>query len=226
MGFEYKHYLIPCDPSFSPDSEQLLKLINQLGQENWILNSPYAQSSSGKTYGSAVLDSQWLTTHRHPFLLLGWHIECPTLEIRYPLLPNPAEGSNYYDLQLHLSDDFVYHTSELILPFAENVQCLCGNTLEYSFNPYQDPFYDARRIQRVCPQCTRLFSPQGLTTVVHNAWTEEISQVQGGATYRFAIVILCGKDIPFTQDGRIQKPLLDLCQTLCQQEFREISDID
>ena len=123
--------------------------------------------------------------------VLFWSVENrnESGEPKYPLSPFPEFNDVYYDLELHVARDFVYHTSELIDPFGQ-VVCPCGRDLRFSEwdkplagerieshnsagsdrytlsdTPPKPPLYDFR-IYRFCPTCDRPFRPQDLVARV------------------------------------------------------------
>jgi hypothetical protein len=163
---------------------------------------------------------------------LVWPVPSLALSgLRYPIRPRPYEERQaervYYQLELHWCDDFVYHTSELIDPFAESPACECGEALEYDAIAEHDdpPFFDAA-IRRTCPRCGSPFRPDALACTIRNAFTSDEREVRGGAAYRFALLVDCGKWIPDAPDGwtRLEEDLVNLCSTTLDQALEEISD--
>ena len=72
-----------------------------------------------------------------------------------------------------------------------------------------------------------MFDPSLIQVVVRDAWTGKKSLVIGGAMYRFAVVIDCGKCIPERGPSAIKaNPLfLKLCERVMGHEFYEVGDI-
>lgn len=131
-------------------------------------------------------------------LMLTWPVESlGTSGLNYPLIPLPFDSPQdaadcYYELQIHLGRDFIYHVSEDIDPFDDPLVCVCGESLEYDPPSGSDPFF-ASRIARSCPRCGRAFDPSDLPCSGKDGWTGEALQIPGGATYRFALAVDCGK---------------------------------
>lgn len=136
-------------------------------------------------------------------LLLRWPVESLLASgLDYPLEPPPHLESNpftgedgtaecYYDVEFHFGRDFVYHTSDVVDPFNPPPVCGCGTKLDY-WPEGKDPFYDAR-IARTCAKCGVEFDPTDRRCRGVDGCTGETISIPGGATYRFAIVIDCGK---------------------------------
>ncbi len=222
MGVEYRRYLIPRPNSFRPTPEALERLIDSLRRERWLL-SPTAPERNNlrfgmmtyyahaRTSGFYVKQGQelgpgpaenlgaFLAANQDRDLLLSWPIESlGRAGLRYPLTPPPFQDEQgamdcYYEFQLHLSHDYVYHYSEAISPFDDEPACRsCGESLVYSLGHEQDPFYD-QRISLRCPSCGELFDSTGLPCTAYDLWTNKEYAIPGGVTYRFAVVVDCGK---------------------------------
>jgi hypothetical protein len=149
--------------------------------------------------------------------------------LRYPLSPFPDWGDAYYELQLHVATDFVYHTSELIEPF-DRVACICGRSLEpvdeFALLPDGPPPFGDSRIPRNCPQCGSPFRPQELVAQVRDGRTGKAVDRLGGATYLFAVVIDCGEG--FDRQSwpiRASDEFLSLVTKTLGQPFYQVGDI-
>ncbi len=147
--------------------------------------------------------------------------------LRYPLSENQWDPSEtYYDIELHFSPDYVYHVSEIIDPFAKPPICeQCGEALEY-WPPDAigagGIFYSSRLHLR-CPRCDTPFHVAKLPAVVRDGRTGHEDMVNGGACYRFAIVVDCGKCIP-ANEVKIAPALKTLCKTTLGGDFYELGD--
>ena len=138
-------------------------------------------------------------------------------------------GDAYYELQLHVANDFVYHTSKLIKPF-NRLTCKCGQFLEPDdeFDLWPDgppPFWDLR-IPRSCPSCGSPFRPQELVAHVRDGRKGKAVDRPGGATYLFAVVIDCGEG--FDRQSwpiRASDEFLSLVTKTLGQPFYQVSDI-
>jgi hypothetical protein len=146
--------------------------------------------------------------------------------LRYPLEPIPDEP--YYDFEIRLCQDFVYHLSELIDPFSEPPLCACGVALEFDAPIQPDVFYSSR-LWFHCPTCGLEFRPEALSARVRNGWTgAESGLIPGGACYRFAIVIDCGKCLPDREQGNIvfDRELVRLCGRELGCSFYQVNDLN
>ena len=257
MGIEYKHYLIPEDNTHKPRPEKLSKLVSALlkggfvaeagtdafGRMTFETSTTYEHAERTGCYahlGDRTYSSFPCPCSEEDIAALGekdfklvWPVESTNESgLKYPLSPFPGWGDAYYELQLHVATDFVYHLSERIDPFVE-VACKCGRSLEYydeSATMAAYPVYYDGRIHRACPTCGSAFRPQELVAKVRDGWTGEATSRSGGATYLFAVVIDCGKG--FARDGfaregspiRTSEEFIDTVRTALDQELYEIGD--
>jgi hypothetical protein len=275
MGVEYEHYLIPEDNTYKPSPEELIRLSDALLDGGFIAKGTTdiitemtpepdpADWDSGRVYCYARLGNMRhlrfpcpcsasdIAALEEPDFQLVWSVESSHESgLKYPLVPFPQWGDPYYDLELHVAGDFVYHTSELIDAF-DQVACACGRDLRYaewdapSGSGYVEsstssghyihapsdetsglPLYSGDRIYRLCPSCGRPFRPQELTARVRDGYTGEASRRAGGCTYLFAVVIDCGKG--FAREGwpiRATEEFLGMVTQALGQEFYEIGDV-
>ena len=87
-----------------------------------------------------------------------------------------------------------YHTSEIIEPFEE-IRCTCGADVQPFESPGRCPFYDSRLPNR-CPSCQTEMNCATIPMTVRDGFTGIESKASGGVTYRFALVVDCGKYWP------------------------------
>lgn len=246
MGVEYRHYLIPRPNSFLPAPEQLTSLVESLIREKWIAvpGSDALQRMSAVNQKAGLRAIEWALV-RVPFndspapypltadwfrgkmsgdLRLAFQVEhADQTDLQYPLVNDSVPPDDpYYEIELHLSNDFVHHTSELIDPHP--TACVCGE--ELAFDVEVDVFY-AERIRSSCPQCSRAFDPSRFDVRVRDGWSSQESVVKGGTTYRFAVVIDCGSCIPERKrtPHRAHPSLVHLCRKVMGCAFSEIGDI-
>jgi hypothetical protein len=253
MGVEYGHYLIPEDNAYKPSPAELSRLVGALlaggfvpraGTESFgkMTFHTYTHCEQAKKTGCYAhvggqgyapfpcpCSSEDVAALGEQDFKLVWPVESSNASgLRYPLSPFPEWGDAYYDLEIRVAREFVYHTSEVIDPFHE-VTCECGRPLEFfdRNEEFERPsaFYDGR-IYRICPSCGRPFRPQRLTARVRDGYTGEASQRAGGATYLFAVVIDCGKG--FAREGWPIRATEEFRVTVTQalgQEVYEIGDV-
>jgi len=117
--------------------------------------------------------------------------------LKYPLTLLPETGSVYYDIEIHLGGLTIYHTSEIIEPF-ERLRCGCGAAIQNIGPSDCSPFYDAE-LPNQCPSCGHPMNYACLPLTIRDGFTGTKSKSLGGAAYRFAVVIDCGKCWPERQ---------------------------
>lgn len=247
MGVEYCHYLIPRPNSFRPSAEQLAGLVEAWSMDHWIaapdsdalkkmalINGiPYEEAadiwahirlSPGFASVPRSLTPEWFREQMAGDLKLEFPVDHgDQIGLQYPLISDSGPPHDpYYEIQIHLSGEYVQHASELI--GSEEIVCACGESLEFAADP--DVFY-ASRIRIQCPRCSAVFDPSSVRVMVRDGWTGEKSWVSGGTIYRFAIVIDCGKCIPERKDApiRANAALVELCQKVLGHEFYGVGDL-
>ena len=210
MGIEYYRYLIPRANQLRPTANQLASFVEALAGDRWI---PTPGSSSlrkmaelnGKSHDEAAqtwahvnrppvgrtsapfpLDAAWFAGFDDRDLCLKIPVEyADQIGLQPPLVCNgPIPADPYYDVEIHLSRDYVERISELIEPIE--TKCSCGEELGCA--AAADPFF-ASRIRVRCPKCNEPFLPFRHDVVFRDGWTRAQSTVRGGAVYRFALVI-------------------------------------
>lgn len=277
MGVEYKHYLIPEDNTYKPSPEELRRLIDSLLSDGFVARgSTDTIRKMEPDPDSADWDSRRVICYvrneneedswfpcpcssgdiaalgERDFKLV-WSVESSNDSgLKYPLTPFPEWGDAYYELELHLAEDFVHHWSEIIDEFPK-MACVCGRELRYKSpsdwtfdanlvesahsstlasesegdKPRRLPLYfPDSRIFRICPTCGRPFRPHEMVARVRDGWTGKASHRSGGCTYLFAVVIDCGKG--FAREGwpiRASEEFVDTVTSALGQKFYEIGDI-
>jgi hypothetical protein len=205
MGIEYRHYVMPKDRGFAPTRAQLNELIEALRAERWAHGQPQEESAGGDIQIVLPVERWGGSGLRYPFASRR--------------APDPEA---YYEIQIHLAAQYVHHASEIIDPLAAT-SCACGGHLE--FEPLEDLFY-ASRLHLACPGCGEPFDPSALATTIRDPWTGEESTLLGGAAYRFALVIDCGKSLP-EADGafRLEPALPQLLSARLGRQFVDTRDL-
>ncbi|MCE5231414.1 hypothetical protein LLG95_17700 [bacterium] len=248
MCFEYRHFVIARPNYFRPTPQQLSDFILALGRDSWVscpgsssrniqykngtnahakASGYYVKSKAGIAAGTFPPKESVLAASLREDAILRWPVPATgTAGLRYPLLPVPADDSQdwYWDMELHVGANYVYHSSECIDPFHEKVKCGCGTAVEFADD--SKLFFDPR-LYRKCPKCYTTVNVSTLKAEVHNGWTEDGSKIAGGGAYCTALVIDCGKCLPNTTDGRIElhPELRKLCENIFQCEFYELGDV-
>jgi hypothetical protein len=154
-----------------------------------------------------------------------WPVEahgCTSL--RYPLsVPPPsALEEAYYDVELWLADEYVYVTSEAIEPF-DDTECACGASLDAD-GPSDTLFY-AERLRVRCSACGAPHDVSKRVAVWRHPDTRESRSIDGGATFRFALVVDCGKCWPRPADFGVHPDLKALCEASFGQPFYDVLDV-
>jgi hypothetical protein len=207
-GVEYERWLIAKGSVFLPSAAALVKLVERLRKDGWIGKTggvavktveassgddPRARSAAATEPLPAVLTAAWLDDPDREELRLVWPVEGATASaLRYPLSLRPA-GPVTYTLELHRASDYVYPTSETIEPVP--TLCVCGEELAFQWDTDEVvPAFEASSgIFAECEACSRTFDPAKGSAMVQNPFDESRESVRGGAAYRFALKVDCGK---------------------------------
>lgn len=213
MGVEYRYYLIPRDNTYRPSPEAVGRLIEAWRDSKFAVrpgspeHTALDYESGSINYAHAATTGASLHTSQgwrgfsdtdigrvgNGELVLQWPVtRTVEREVRHPLGLIDEEDGVYFDLELHFSDDFVEVCSEVIDPMDTGCS-ECDEPLGYSLDVGKPDVFRSSRIRRTCPKCKTEFRPQDRTATYHDGMTCDESDLQGGATYRFAIVIDCGK---------------------------------
>lgn len=142
--------------------------------------------------------------------------------IKYPLARLDYErDATYYDLQFWLSADFVCITSETLEGYADS-HCNCGHNLAHE-KP-RDVFSPCDHFPLHCPRCESPFDPQDYSFRVRSGYTDDETNIAGGAVFRFAIEIDCGKCFP-KSTVEFSSEFRALCSEVLQCDFIEIENV-
>jgi hypothetical protein len=139
----------------------------------------------------------WLREHKRA-LEIEWPFE-NVFEIgaRYPLTRAPyVREWVYFSYELHWSRYLLEVIEENVE--SQEPRCVCGEMLALRKQGTLDnavgPFFSAYRIK--CSRCGLAVDPTSSNTRIVDVETGESRNVPGGAFYRFALVVDCGKSVP------------------------------
>ncbi len=255
MGVEYEHYLVPDNPTFKPDAEQISRLVNAPHVGRYVIGSD-AGDSLGKAFPrhSSKYDAAieaGCVVERGPGEFARFPCPCSTSDVtaladrdfrliwtvndlaetrlKYPLSKIPDEQA-YWDLELHVpARDYVYHLSSIIEPFNCRAACRCGQVLEFDEESvgFDVPVFADLRIYVSCPRCGAPFRPQDYSIRLKWGRTgEDLGPRAGGAVYLFAIVIDCGKCYDRDEPPRASDEFLRTCEEAIGARLFQIGDFN
>jgi hypothetical protein len=228
MGVESNFYILPDNSRFRPSAVQVRELITRFRAASYLCD-PHAPSfvpamhqcrlppnasadfegfrwQIGREKGAGTLPEleKRLAQYADSDIRLRWRTsDLAKSGLKYPLSNLPAPDEVYYDVEIHLASDTVYQTSEIIEPFAETLYCDCGATLACQDSADHDIFC-CERLPNDCSACLKATDYSKLPMTFRDGWTGEEIQGAGGLTYRFCVMINCGKMIP--EQGTIVVP--------------------
>lgn len=221
----------PQDPLRAHPLQQECMTYHSYARGSGVFCRTPAPKNDGYSAVTFPVSEKWLAKMMERELLLVWPVTgMKGTGLRYPLQPRPEvpyPDDPYYDLQIRLCQDYVYHTSELIDPFPAPPRCDCGTELSFHVKRGRDIYYSGR-IHFHCPDCGNEFEPSRLAARVRNGWTgSEIGFIPGGACHRFAVSINCGKCLPEREKGNIafDPELVELFERQLGCQFYQLNDL-
>lgn len=250
MGVDYLVWIIPQQRGFRPSAEQVAGLANALRDGGWVPKPEGAgqrssviellpgENVAGKKpariqeFGSEAFTPSWVEFHSQNELVMDWHVhDLHKAGVLYPFVfdPYPESGPPYFYVRLILGHDFFYWTGENVMPFDEAVtKCACGEQLA-SWTGWAHGV-GSQRIARICPNCGRGFDPSGKPCQIIDGWTGVSSQLRGGLTFHFALVVDCHKYFPSEEEaGRrfhLRDEFLDLWRKFISVPFELVVTFD
>lgn len=258
MGGEYQRWLIAKGASFLPAAASIVKLVERLRKEGWIIDpkSPdlaslrfegalgqrakatggYGVKTVENTFGTdaaaklaastdplpAVLTAEWLEHPSREELRLVWPVDGNApLPLKYPLSRTP-EGPLHYAIEIHRADEYVYPVAEAIGPVPTTCRCGEDQGFEWDDEELVPAFGASSGIFAECEECSRTFEPSKGTATLTNPFDGTKSEVFGGAAYRFALKVDCGKC--FVEDAKLSfaPELAALLANEFGREFHEV----
>ena len=243
MGVESKFYIIPQASSLRPSPQKVLDLIVALRSKAFLCDpkavsfapDAHGMKNGGEGFtwttgrrrdkGQGSLDDllAFLVTHGDSDVLLRWNnFDLAQSGLKYPLTVLPESDEVYYDIDFHLVAETAYHTSEVIEPF-QAIRCACGEEIAELEPDDSDPFYCAR-LPVMCMKCHKPNEFENLSMTYRDPWTGEEKEGFGGVTYRFAVVVDCGKNYP-DRTAQVAADFLGIIQRTLGVKTREIGDV-
>lgn len=245
MGVASKFYVLPDNSGYLPEPDVVSDLIKALRVAGFLCDpksssfEPSVHRLGAANYqaehegfewkvdrnrfpGSLIALDSHLANHHGADLVLRWpNSDLGRSYLKYPLTIIPGPDGVYYDIEIHLATDTVYHTSEIFDPFNE-VRCRCGAVLKASEPLGYDLFYSSR-LPNQCSVCRTPINYALLPLTIRDFWTGKESEVVGGITYRFALVVDCGKYWP-EQQAAVSPDFLAVVEQTLQIKTRVLRD--
>lgn len=231
MSGSYQCWLIAKGNVLSPGPAALAKLVERLRKEKWIPASgghatrtvDKADAAKATEKLPADITADWIAAApEREEMRLVWTVEGDAAkELEYPLSRKP-EGKVAYSIELHRATEYVY-------PVADNIEmidttCNCDEELTFDWDEDEvvPAFKSSVGIFAECEECSRTFDPAQETATITNPFDGEEDDVRGGAAYRFALKVDCGKS--FVADAKLTfaKELVALFEEEFGRTFYEV----
>lgn len=236
MGVEYQRWLIPRGNVFAPGGDAVAKLVEELRVAKWIAGGGHAVKTIENVFGTdaakrraaqaeplpSELTRAWLDHPSREEVRLVWPIEsAAAAAVRYPLSHEPG-GELAWSLEVHRSPEYVYPIAETIDPIP--TECACGEDLAFDWDEDEVvcAFTASSGIFAECEECSRTFDPSKGRADITNPFDDTTEEVLGGAAYRFAIKVDCGKS--FVADAKLafSPELVELVEKTFGRAFYEV----
>lgn len=219
-----------------PASPELAKLrFEGLRAQHAKATGGYAVKTVENTFGTDVraklaasteptplsLTKDWLDDASREELRLVWPVTSDaSLSLRHPLSHQP-EGPVSYVLEVHRAPEYVYPVGENLDPIA--TECACGEDLAFEWDDEElvPAFADSTGIFAECEACSRTFDPTKATARLGNPFDESGEEVRGGAAYRFALKVDCGKSFVADPKLAFSRELVELVEKQFGRSFHE-----
>ena len=232
MGGKYECWLIAKGNVFSPGAAAVIKLVDRLREEKWI---PATGGHAVKTVENtrrdgtealpAVITGEWLDDPDREELRLVWPVEADEpFPLKVPLSMVPS-GPASYTLEVHRSSEYVVPSPETI-GLAPTI-CNCGEDLAFEWDEEElsPAFRRSSGIFAECEDCSRTFDPSKGTATIENPFGGPSAEVRGGAAYRFALKVDCGKWFKADPKLAFAPELVALVEKHFGREFYEVGTI-
>lgn len=208
MAAQYQRWLIAKGSVFQPSGAAVAKLVQRLRKESWIpetgghaartVENEFGDDLRAKLAASRealprAITAEWLDDESREELRIVWSVRAePPPSVRYPLTHRPP-GAVTWSLELHRSADYVYPVAEGIDPVPTT--CTCGEDLAFHWDEDElvPAFAASSGIFAECEACSRTFDPAKNAAAVANPFGGPAETLRGGAAYRFALKVDCGK---------------------------------
>lgn len=139
------------------------------------------------------ITSEWLAAEDREEVRLVWPVDAddPSL-VKYPLTHRP-DGAITWALELHRAPEYVYPVAAGIGPLP--TECRCSEDLSFEWDEEEvvAAFERSTGIFAECDECSRTFDPSKGSATIENPFDRTKDTVPGGAAYRFALKVDCGK---------------------------------
>jgi hypothetical protein len=225
MGVESMFYILPDDSGYRPEPTRVCQLVRALQTAGFLCDpkSPsfvapaHAEGPLGdqadyegfiwkvrpgpdKHAGSLTSLERILKDLQDSDVVVKWpNSDLNVSGLKYPLTLVPESEGVHYAIEIHLAAQTVYHASEIIDPYEE-IRCRCGKQIQQIESSGSTPLYDPR-LPNHCPSCHEPINYATMSLTIRDGFTGAESKTVGGAVYRFAVVVDCGKYWP---DGEAQ----------------------
>jgi hypothetical protein len=170
----------------------------------------------------ASLTEEWLDDPDREELRLVWPVAGDEpLPLKYPLSRRP-DAPVSYAIELHRAHDYVYPSSATIGELETT--CRCGEELAFGWDEEElvPAFVSSSGIYGECEACSRTFDPAQLTATITDPFDGAHRDVRGGAAYRFALKVDCGKCFVADPTLAFAPDLVALVEAAFGRDFYEV----
>lgn len=229
MAETYVRWLIAKGNVFLPSAGAVAKVIEELKKAAFLpeVRSGHAIKTVEATNPTAAredlpanVSEEWLDDPDREEIRLIWPSSSAS-GLKYPLSMTP-EGSPSYAIEVHRAPEYVYPVAKSIGPLP--TVCKCGEELDFEWDEDEvvPAFQSSTGIFAECDECSRTFDPSTGSATVKNPFDGSKGDLPGGAAYRFAIKVDCGKDYVRDANMTFDKELVAIVEKTFGRQFYEI----
>ena len=191
----FERWLIAKGNVFAPNWETLIKLVEKLKEEKWLVGqgTAYTTVEKGEPNTEAVpntIERPWLDDESREELRMVWKVAAD----KSPLT-GPASS-----IEIQRAPDFVYPLRKGIGPLPTECKCKEDLSFEWDEDELTPTFEKSQGIYTECEDCSRTFDPAKGTAKLTDPVTKQTEEVPGGAAYRFAIKVTSDEPAAFGPD--------------------------
>jgi hypothetical protein len=224
----YVRWLIAKGNVFLPSAGAVAKVIEELKKANFIPEKgghaiktvEATDAKSAREDLPANVTEEWLDDPDREEIRLIW----PAKEgaTKYPLSMTPPTVA--YAIEVHRAPEYVYPVAKSIgrLPTV----CKCGEELDFEWDEDEviTTFASSTGIFAECDECSRTFDPSTGSAKIKNPFDPETKDdLPGGAAYRFAIKVDCGKNFVSDANMTFDKELVAIVEKTFGRQFYEVA---
>jgi hypothetical protein len=192
-----ERWLIAKGNSFAPSWDTLIALVTKMKEEGWLVGPGRAFTTveKGSKNEEAVpdtIDRPWLDDESREELRMVWKAASGKS-------PLTAAAQT---IEIQRAPDFVYPVRKGIGTL--DTECRCSEDLSFEWDEEEltPAFTESTGIYTECEECSRTYDPAKVTAKIVDPVTGQKDEINGGASYRFALKATSAEPATFNPELR------------------------